>query len=412
MRNFAIAISLSICFLGSSFVARAADEKKARALIEKAAAMTDLRAPGAPPFRLRASVTTLVNGQNVSGTYTLSWASPALYREEFNFPGFTETDIVTDGKLWRKRSIAYRPLRMWQLATLLDIPGHLRTISAASRAIWEMKRNGASIQCLEWVACFDKRQGWPITLDGTSPGHGYSLEYSDFAKLGDKVFPRDLRYLEDEAVAVSVHVEEWANTPKFDSAVFLPPDGSDSRAWCANPKPAVVQRIPGNFSFGDTPVVFYGVIGTDGRLHDLALLQSTKQADPVAAQKIAEGAIYTPASCGVTPVEQEVSLTIHSTGLPEGGGNGYSVPKCEYCPSPEFSDAAVKAKVQGVVILHCVVTAEGRASGIVILKHMGVGLDEKAVQAVRRWRFKPATGPDGKPATVGVEIEVTFRLVP
>jgi TonB family protein len=413
MRNLAIAISLSISLLAAAVPARATEDKKARVLIEKAAAMTDLRAPGATPFRLRASVTTLVNGQNLSGTYTFSWASPALYREEFDFPGYTETDVVSGGKLWRKRSVAYRPLRMWQLAILLDIPGQLRGVSPPSgEMIIRGERSGAQVDCTSWVVvCFDSHKGWPVLLDATSLEHAYSLEYSNFAKLGDKAFPRDLRYLDDGAIAVSAHIEELASAPKFDSATFSPPDSSEAHVWCADPKRAVVQSIPGNFSFGDTPVVFYAVIGTDGRLHDLALLQAAKQADSAAAQKIAEGAVYTPASCAGTPVEQEASLTIHSTGLPEGGKNGYSNPNCEYCPPPEFSDAGVKAKYQGFVILRCVVTAEGRASGIVVLKHLGAGLDEEAVKAVRRWRFKPATGPDGKPAAVVAEIEVTFRLL-
>src|SRR4029077_13193906 len=150
------------------------DEKKARALIEKAAAMTDLRAPGAPPFRLRASVTTLVNGQSLTGTYTLSWASPALYREDFAFPGYTETDVVTDGKLWRKRSIAYRPLRMWQLAMLLDIPGQLREVSFSSGKIIKEDRNGTQINCVDWLVCFDAHKDWPVSLNGISTELGYS----------------------------------------------------------------------------------------------------------------------------------------------------------------------------------------------------------------------------------------------
>jgi hypothetical protein len=166
MRNFAIAISLCISLLAAAVPARATEDKRARALIEKAASMTDLRAPGATPFRLRASVTTLVNGQNVSGSYTLLWAAPNLYREEFDFPGYTETDVVSDGKLWRKRSVAYRPLRMWQLATLLDIPSHLREVSLQSGKITKEDRNGTQINCVDWLVCFDAHKDWPVSLNG------------------------------------------------------------------------------------------------------------------------------------------------------------------------------------------------------------------------------------------------------
>ena len=56
------------------------------------------------------------------------------------------------------------------------------------------------------------------------------------------------------------------------------------------------------------------------------------------------------------------------------------------------------------------ITADGRATDIHVAKGLGLGLDEKAVEAVRTWRFRPALGPDGKPASVRQTIEVTFHL--
>src|SRR5579863_2752587 len=97
-------------------------------------------------------------------------------------------------------------------------------------------------------------------------------------------------------------------------------------------------------------------------------------------------------------------------GFPSAGTNGYGVPDCLYCPPPEYSDAAVKAKYQGVVVLMAIITADGRATDIHVAKGLGLGLDEKAIERVRTWRFKPALGPDGKPSAVSAPIEVTFRL--
>lgn len=90
--------------------------------------------------------------------------------------------------------------------------------------------------------------------------------------------------------------------------------------------------------------------------------------------------------------------------------DGYSSPTCLYCPSPSFTDEAVKAKYQGIVELVATITADGRATDIRVAKGIGLGLDEKAVEAVRNWRFKPALGPIGKPASVRQVIEVTFHL--
>jgi TonB family protein len=57
-----------------------------------------------------------------------------------------------------------------------------------------------------------------------------------------------------------------------------------------------------------------------------------------------------------------------------------------------------------------VITADGRATNIRVAKGLGMGLDEKAIEAVRTWRFRPAVGPDGKAAAVSTPIEVVFRL--
>lgn len=92
------------------------------------------------------------------------------------------------------------------------------------------------------------------------------------------------------------------------------------------------------------------------------------------------------------------------------GVNGVGMPTCFYAPDPQYSDEARKAKYQGIVVLEGVITLDGRVTGIRVVKSPGLGLDEKAVEAVRQWRCKPATGPNGKPVPTQVPIEVTFRL--
>lgn len=90
------------------------------------------------------------------------------------------------------------------------------------------------------------------------------------------------------------------------------------------------------------------------------------------------------------------------------GGN-VSAPVCLYCPDPEYSEEARKAKYQGVVVLWAIVDENGRAHNIRVQKSLGLGLDEEAVRAVQSWRFKPAER-FGKPVPVYMTIEVNFRL--
>ncbi len=92
------------------------------------------------------------------------------------------------------------------------------------------------------------------------------------------------------------------------------------------------------------------------------------------------------------------------------GVNGVGIPSCLYCPDPQYSEEARKAKYQGTVVLQVIITADGRATNIQVVKGPGLGLEEKAIEAVRGWKFRPAIGPSGKAVPVIVPIEVTFRL--
>ena len=84
---------------------------------------------------------------------------------------------------------------------------------------------------------------------------------------------------------------------------------------------------------------------------------------------------------------------------------------CIYCPDPEYSDKARKARRQGVVILWAIVDERGyiRSDTIRVQKSIGWGLDEQAVRTLKRWRFKPALRL-GKPVAVYMAIEMNFHL--
>ena len=91
-------------------------------------------------------------------------------------------------------------------------------------------------------------------------------------------------------------------------------------------------------------------------------------------------------------------------------GGGVSRPKPIYSPDPEFSDEARKNKMQGTVVLRLVVGVDGKPRDIKVARALGMGLDQKAIEAVRNWKFEPAM-KDGKPVAVQINVEVNFRLL-
>jgi TonB family protein len=90
-------------------------------------------------------------------------------------------------------------------------------------------------------------------------------------------------------------------------------------------------------------------------------------------------------------------------------GGGVSAPKALYAPDPEYSEEARKAKYQGVCVLKLVVGPDGHPRDISVSRSLGLGLDEKAMEAVRNWKFEPAL-KDGIPVAVAINVEVQFRL--
>lgn len=90
-------------------------------------------------------------------------------------------------------------------------------------------------------------------------------------------------------------------------------------------------------------------------------------------------------------------------------GRGVTSPHALYDPDPEYSDEARRAKYQGNVILSLVVDATGHVHDIRVARSVGMGLDEKAIEAVQKWRFAPGM-KDGHPVAVQVSVEVNFRL--
>lgn len=90
-------------------------------------------------------------------------------------------------------------------------------------------------------------------------------------------------------------------------------------------------------------------------------------------------------------------------------GGGVSNPVLVYAPDPEFSDEARRAKYQGVCVVGLIVDVTGNPQHVHIVRALGMGLDEKAMEAVRQYKFRPAQFK-GKSVAVEVNIEVNFRI--
>jgi protein TonB len=90
-------------------------------------------------------------------------------------------------------------------------------------------------------------------------------------------------------------------------------------------------------------------------------------------------------------------------------GGGVSAPRVLEKPDPDYSEEARKAKYQGTVVLWLIVDSNGKPRDVRVARSLGMGLDQKAMEAVKQWKFQPAM-KDGTPVAVQINVEVNFRL--
>lgn len=90
-------------------------------------------------------------------------------------------------------------------------------------------------------------------------------------------------------------------------------------------------------------------------------------------------------------------------------GGGISAPTALSSPDPDYTEEARRAKKQGTCVLWLIVDSTGRPRDLRVVRGLGFGLDAKALEAVKNWRFQPAL-KDGKPVDVQISVEVEFHL--
>jgi TonB family protein len=99
-------------------------------------------------------------------------------------------------------------------------------------------------------------------------------------------------------------------------------------------------------------------------------------------------------------------------GVFTAGVGGISIPACLYCPNPQFDrrDLTGNTPSRGTVLLMVVVDENGRASDVTVKEELTPHLDQDAIGAVKRWKFRPATDVDGKPVATRTTVEMVFRV--
>ncbi len=299
---------------------------EATRLLAKACEVSDIRAEGSPPFRLRARVTvTLSLGQFLEGSYALDWLSPERWRQEINFPGYHEIRWGSTGKISLSRSSPFPPLRIHELTETLRFCARLR-VSKGEKVVGSStrKRSTAVLKCVRLEAplrpnhefCFDADAG-TLVREEVGGANEEAYEYGRYDRWGERLLPRVLKAYEDRSLVVEVQIDELGSEVNQDPSFFSASQDAVVVSGCQDPDPAQeLEKSPPHYPElaklrRITGVVsVYGVIGVNGKVENLQIVRSaTPELDKATLDAIRNWR-YRPARCKDTSVPEETVIDI------------------------------------------------------------------------------------------------------
>ena len=312
---------------------------KLRPVLEKAAIATNLCVPGSLGFRMTGRVKSFARqGKPFEGRLLYVWESPSRWRQEIVWPD-ARTILVSDtARQWRKDVEPYR-LEFYWMNRLLEVPRLL--LLSPNEEIEKTKQttvDSVPATCYDLGAstirektpirpyairelCLDASNGLPLRKQIYT--NGEIEEYSDYTALGLRRFPRRLRYRWTSKELMEIDVESLDLLENQDASTFAPPDGAQSKLWCANvvpPRPTAmasnfvtgVPYLPGTSKGNQKGLAVVGfVVDSQGHPRDVKVLHRDGVNDLLAAQldRIRQ-TIYEPARCGETPLEYEAQAEV------------------------------------------------------------------------------------------------------
>lgn len=309
---------------------------QAAALFAKALAVTDLRTPGSPPFEMRGTINEHQRGdkKDVTGTYLLKWASPEKWREEIHFSDYTRVRVGGKDQYLQSRSTTYEVQPVLELDQALDfLRGlHVWANPEAMTDLRSVKLHKAKVEkiksdCVTLTLkvhqhepdyCFDPSNGTLVSEDAGTEYEDEGAEYSEFISFAGKLFPGSMRVKESSATPVTFIVNSISPLRSTNMGDFQPAAGASAWPSCDNPDVLAKisrQTIPiypmNEVASHIQGIVFvYGVIGVDGRLHNLKVLSAPDIGLANSAVAGLEQREYAPETCHGTPVPTETLLTV------------------------------------------------------------------------------------------------------
>jgi hypothetical protein len=290
------------------------DSDAARNLLSQAQ-LADARSAGGEAFRVNATFAMFNDDKQIgTGIYELVWTSPGKWREKVSTTDFSQIRIKDGDGVWETRQPAYQSFRVWQLMQALAFSNRLSLWKDESvGSIKAKQKNGVVERCVEVKLsgaklrdlCFNDLS--ELLSEHYIPSDR-TYEFTNYTKIGAKSLPREIKVYDGKKLAAEFSVIEIEAHPPVDSSVFVRPPDAKWRNWCANPAPAIPLPIVVNHPPHEWHVTLFGTIGTDGRWHDLHILESGGTRADASVLDELKNVQFKPATCDGIPVTGETAF--------------------------------------------------------------------------------------------------------
>lgn len=329
-RNVEMLLSIIVTLLLLAPITLAdGNKEKGKQIVENAQKISDIRAEGAPAFRIEGNfkIVPKSSGKEIEGRYTEIWVSRTKWRREVETSSFHRLEVGGVGKKWlvdsgtdRPEAALYGPLTLLTSKSAPDVTG-----------VTERELGGVKVTCVEsktgWsndVDCVDPQSDVFLMREtlfkALDPVH-HSCLYRNYEKFGDNLFPRSVRCVNDPGDDVELTISKLTAEVSPEEGLFIKPQGASETGNC------------------------------------------------------------------------------------QGVGVVAKPPHAEYSPDPNYPE---HHKENMTVVMWTIIGVDGKPKDLRIVRSGGEDFDRPALEAVRKWRFKPATC-DGSPVPVAINVEVTFR---
>jgi hypothetical protein len=232
-----------------------------------------------------------------------------------------------------------------------------------------------------------------LIMDFQGPNHDYSL-------LGRKLADDLHAALADDPVIKLADRSKYIEFVSREALLIPEANQPDAANWVASQLSAK-SFVTGEYDESGSDLILHIKIYDCPKPRDIQNLKATFSNTP--EMSALHRRLLAATGDDALSADQKVALSLSSA-------RGYTPPGCVHCPQPPFSPLAADLSVTCTIKLIAEVNETGQITKLFLTRGFFYGLNDKVVDGVKQWRMKPATGPDGRPATVQQAIEVTFRM--